>query len=183
MIKVPYFLSVSCCLLSNEYLLNCKVVKMDWNEIKFYVGLTIIFSFFLYVNFCDIVIISVTLFLYSFIANISSYFNFHEVNATTKEGLKEQTLENSKGNISPSNNLEPISGDFQFLSNFDNNSDVFSSCIAQCDENSLSERDLQDFEQSGDFSGNQEPVNNRWSRFKGRVRKYMCCFYCSEEKK
>lgn len=154
---------------------------MDWDEIKFCVGLTIIFSFFLYVRFCDIIVISITLFIYSFIANVNSYFSTHEVNATTKEDTKELILESTNENISPSSNQEPFSGDFHFLNNFDNNSDDSSSCIAQCDKDSLPERILEDFEQSGDFSGNQLTVNNRWSSFKRRVRKYICCCCCSEE--
>lgn len=155
---------------------------MDWDEIKFCVGLTIIFLFFLYVRFCDVIVISITLFIYSFIANVNSYFSTQEVNATAKEDAKEVILENTKENVSPSSNHEPFSGDFHFFNNFDNNSDDSLSCIAQCDKDSLPERILQDFDQSDDFSVNHDAANNRWSSFKGGVRKYICCCCCSEEK-
>lgn len=154
---------------------------MDWDEIKFCVGLTIIFSFLVYVRFCDLVVITVTLFIYNFIANVNSYVTTQEVNATTKEDVKELRFENTKENLSPSSNHEAFSGDFHTFNIFDNNSDDSSSCRAQCDEDSFPDRILQDFEQSGDFSGNQDAVNNRWSSFKGGVRKYICCC-CSVEK-
>lgn len=155
---------------------------MDWDEIKFCVGLTVIFSFLLYVRFCDIIIVSITLFIYSFIANVNSYITNHELNAATKENVNKLKLENTKESVFPASNREPFSGDFHLLNNFDNTFNDCSSCIAHCDADSVLERILQDFDQSSDISGNQDTVNNRWTRFKRGVRKYICCCCCSDEK-
>lgn len=90
-----------------------------------------------------------------------------EIKSITDEDAKELINEN----CNPSNNYEPISGDFRGFYNFDNTDDS-SSCTSQGD----------DFEQNGDFSGNQDSVNNRWSSFKGGVMKYICCCCSPEEK-
>lgn len=144
---------------------------MDWDEIKFCVGLTIIFSFFLYVRLCDMIIISISLFIYSCIINVNSYLNRHGVKSITNEDAKELSIKNAKENVSLSNNYEQFSGDFHGFYNFDNTEDS-SSCTSQGD----------DFEQNGDFSGNRDSVNNRWSSFKSGVMKYICCCCSPEEK-
>ena len=129
------------------------------------------------------ILISIVLHIFDFVAKINSYFNANGNKISFTEDQEELQLVNEEENISTSNGYERFSENFQdlYFSDFLYDSDDSSSCMSQYDSDSLPERILNYSESCGNFSGNQNSLKSRWLNFKRRMKKWICCSSFTED--